>query len=161
MLLTRAPDGANVPGWHDAIEFVRGPRAFGSLSAPTCGEINGTHGGMQPPRDRHKESIVRTIPLVVAATVAALGAAYATAQGSDPNLGRNLAATCANCHGTNGVSAGPVESLAGKPKDEIVRKMQEYKKGTKPATVMTQLAKGYTDEQIEIVAGWFAAQKAK
>ena len=39
--------------------------------------------------------------------------------------------------------------------------MKEFKQGTKPATVMTQLAKGYTDEQIEVLAGWFAAQKAK
>lgn len=104
---------------------------------------------------------MRTIPLVLVAAVAALGATYATAQGSDPNLGRNLAATCANCHGTGGVSVGEVESLAGKPKEELVRKMQEFKRGTKPATVMPQLAKGYTDEQIELVAAWFAAQKAK
>lgn len=103
---------------------------------------------------------MRTIPLVVAAA-AALGAAYAAAQGGDPNLGRNLAATCANCHGTGGVSVGEVESLAGKPKEELVRKMQEFKRGTKPATVMTQLAKGYTDDQIDAVAAWFAAQKAK
>jgi len=52
-------------------------------------------------------------------------------------------------------------SLASKPKDEIVRKMQDYKKGTVPGTIMPQLAKGYTDEQIDLVAGWFAAQKAK
>jgi cytochrome c553 len=52
-----------------------------------------------------------------------------------------------------------VESLAGKPREEIVRKMQEFKAGTRPATIMNQLAKGYTDEQIEAVAGWFAAQK--
>jgi len=104
---------------------------------------------------------VRSIPMIGAALFAVLGAAHATAQGSDPNLGRNLAATCANCHGTNGVSVGGVESLAGKPKDELVRKMREFKQGTKPATVMTQLAKGYTDEQIEVLAGWFAAQKAK
>jgi len=117
--------------------------------------------GMHPSRDRHKENTVRTIPLVVAAAMAALGAAHATAQGSDPNLGRNLAATCANCHGTNGISVGEVETLAGKPKDELVRKMQEFKRGAKPATIMTQLAKGYSDEQIEVVAGWFAAQKAK
>ena len=43
---------------------------------------------------------------------------------------RSLAATCANCHGTNGVSVGEVASLAGKPKDEIVRKMQDFKAGT-------------------------------
>jgi len=104
---------------------------------------------------------VRIVPLVMAAAVAAAGAASANAQGGDPNLGRNLAATCANCHGTNGIRAGEVESLAGKPRDEIVRKMQEFKSGAKPATIMHQLAKGYTDQQIELVAAWFAAQKAK
>ena len=104
---------------------------------------------------------MRPISLLAAAALAALAAPHAAAQGSDPNLARSLAATCANCHGTNGVSVGEVPSLAGKPKDEIVRKMQDYKKGTTPATIMPQLAKGYTDEQIELVAGWFATQKAK
>jgi sulfide dehydrogenase cytochrome subunit len=118
-------------------------------------------GCRAPPRDRPKENLVRTFPLVLAAGVAALGATQAPAQGTDPNLGRNLAATCANCHGTNGASVGEVESLAGKPQDEIVRKMQEFKSGARPATIMHQLAKGYTDEQIQSVAGWFAAQKAK
>jgi cytochrome subunit of sulfide dehydrogenase len=128
--------------------------------APAGGEINGACGG-KPSRDRHKESIVRSISMIGAALVAALGAAHAAGQGSDPNLARNLAATCANCHGTNGVSVGEVASLAGKPKEEIVRKMQDYKKGTVPGTIMPQLAKGYTDEQIDLVAGWFAAQRAK
>ena len=77
----------------------------------------------------------------------------------DPNLARNLAATCANCHGTNGVSQGGVESLAGAGKDDMIRKLKEYKAGTKPGTIMPQLAKGYTDAQIDLVAGWFAAQK--
>jgi cytochrome subunit of sulfide dehydrogenase len=95
----------------------------------------------------------------IAVMIAAPAAAYA--QPANPNLGRDLAATCANCHGTGGVSRGEVESLAGKPRDELVRKMQEFKRGAKPATIMTQLAKGYSDEQIEVVAGWFAAQKAK
>jgi cytochrome c553 len=99
--------------------------------------------------------------MIGAALVATLGAAHAEGQGSDPNLGRNLAATCANCHGTNGVSVGEVASLAGRSKDDLVRRMQDYKKGTVPGTIMPQLAKGYTDEQIDLVAGWFAAQKAK
>jgi cytochrome c553 len=102
---------------------------------------------------------VRSIPIIVAALSATLGATPAAGQGSDPNLGRNLAATCANCHGTNGVSVGEVDSLAGKPKDEIARKMQDFKTGARPALIMHQLAKGYTDEQIQLVAGWFAAQK--
>jgi cytochrome c553 len=54
---------------------------------------------------------------------------------------------------------GDVPSLAGAAKDDIVRKMNEFRSGARPATVMHQLAKGYTDEQIETVAAWFAAQK--
>jgi sulfide dehydrogenase cytochrome subunit len=102
---------------------------------------------------------VSSVALVVSAVMAASCAGVAFAQSSSPTLARELAATCANCHGTNGVSVGEVGSLAGRPKDELVRKMQAFKTGATPASIMPQLAKGYTDEQIELVAGWFAAQK--
>lgn len=102
---------------------------------------------------------MRTLCSLLAIVVVALGTLSARAQLPDANLGRSLAATCANCHGTNGVSVGDVESLAGKPADDTVRKMQEFKSGARPATIMQQLAKGYTDEQIQAVATWFAAQK--
>jgi cytochrome c553 len=49
--------------------------------------------------------------------------------------------------------------LAGKPKEELVQKLQDFKAGRKPATIMHQLAKGYTDAQIEAMAAYFAAQK--
>ena len=102
---------------------------------------------------------MRTSSVVVGVLAAAIGAGTASAQSQDPNLARNLAATCANCHGTNGVSQGGTDSLAGVAKDEMTRKLKEYKAGTKPGTIMPQLAKGYTDAQIELVAGWFATQK--
>ena len=38
--------------------------------------------------------------------------------------------------------------------------MGDYKRGTLPATIMHQIAKGYTDDQIRLVAGYFAAQPA-
>ncbi len=98
-------------------------------------------------------------PLLSSAAALIVGAGIAFAQSPDPNLGRNLAASCANCHGTNGVSQGVSESLAGMGKDDIVRKMQDFRAGNKPATIMHQLSKGYTDEQIELIAGWFASQK--
>ncbi|MBS7808610.1 c-type cytochrome [Variovorax sp. PCZ-1] len=74
---------------------------------------------------------------------------------------RSLAATCANCHGTNGKAqdGSAVVSLAGMPKDYIVAQMAAFKNGTRSATVMHQLAKGYSDAQIEQIAGYFAAQK--
>lgn len=81
------------------------------------------------------------------------------AQADNQTLGRNMAAACASCHGTNGYSVGGMEPLAGISKEEIIRKLQDFKAGAKPATVMHQLAKGYTDQQIEMIAAYFAAQK--
>ena len=101
----------------------------------------------------------RSVPIIIGAA-AAMVAGSVVAQGGDANAARNLAATCANCHGTNGVSQGVTDSLAGVGKEELVRRMQEYKTGKKPGTIMPQLAKGYTDQQIDLVAGWYAAQKA-
>jgi len=37
--------------------------------------------------------------------------------------------------------------------------MKAFKSGARPATVMHQLAKGYSDAQIEVIAAYFAAQK--
>jgi cytochrome subunit of sulfide dehydrogenase len=91
----------------------------------------------------------------------ALALAQAKAQTQDPNLGRNLAATCANCHGTNGQARGEMRSLAGEPAIKITSLMAGYKSGALPATIMHQIAKGYTDEQIKLVAEFLAAQKPR
>lgn len=74
---------------------------------------------------------------------------------------RALAATCANCHGTDGrtVQGSSVPSLAGMPKDYMVQQMNAFRSGTRPATVMHQLAKGLTDQQIESAASYFATLK--
>jgi cytochrome c553 len=84
------------------------------------------------------------------------------AQAQDANLARNLAATCANCHGTNGRALGDtVKPLAGVSADKIVAAINDYKSGAQPATIMHQIAKGYTDDQIKLIAAFFAAQPAK
>jgi cytochrome c553 len=75
------------------------------------------------------------------------------------DAGRSLAASCAMCHGTTGHSVGGNEPLAGMAKDDLVRKFKEFRSGAKPATIMHQLSKGYTDQQIDEIAAFFAAQK--
>ena len=76
--------------------------------------------------------------------------------------GRNLAAPCAICHGTEGRPAAkdsPLIPLAGLPQDHIATQMRAFRDGKRPATVMHQISKGYTDAQIDAIAAWFAAQK--
>lgn len=93
-----------------------------------------------------------------AALVALLAAGPALAQ-QDPDLGRNVAATCANCHGTDGKSHGGMPVLAGYPEDKLLAMLGEFKSGARAATVMHQIARGYTDEQLRQAAQYFARQK--
>ena len=104
--------------------------------------------------------MIRNVLAAALASGAAL-ALPALAQGTDPNLGRNLAAACASCHGTNGVSVQGMPNLAGQQRTYLMQQMQDFKTGKRPATVMHQLSKGYTDEQIEALAAYFSAQKAR
>jgi len=92
---------------------------------------------------------------IVAAT--ALVAVPAAAQDT---ASRNLAASCAICHGTEGraVTRDAIP-LAGLPREHIVAQMKAFRDGKRPATVMHHIAKGYNDQQIDSLAGWFSAQK--
>lgn len=95
------------------------------------------------------------VPLAAACLLATAGAAHA----ADPNLGRNLAATCANCHGTNGNARGDMKPLAGMAADKLTAMLADYRAGNQPATIMHQIVKGYTEAQIQLIAAHFAAQK--
>lgn len=71
------------------------------------------------------------------------------------------AATCANCHGTNGstVEGSAVPGLAGMPKEYMLRQLKAFREGTRPATVMHQISKGFSEAQLEQIATYFADQK--
>lgn len=93
------------------------------------------------------------------AAVAALAMAAPWAMAQDMVLARNLAATCANCHGTNGAARGDMKPIAGMPADKLIAMIADYKNGNQPATIMHQISKGYSDEQIRLIAAFFALQK--
>jgi sulfide dehydrogenase cytochrome subunit len=73
---------------------------------------------------------------------------------------KTLAATCANCHGTNGkaLPEATVPGLAGTAAPLFTEQMNAFKSGARPATVMHQIAKGFNDQQIAQLAAYFAAQ---
>jgi cytochrome c553 len=94
------------------------------------------------------------------AVSALLAGVAAPAMAQDAVYARNLAATCFTCHGTDGRSVGGVPpGLAGRDKGELLQTLKDFKAGKRPATLMHQQAKGYTDQQLELIAGYFAGTK--
>lgn len=109
---------------------------------------------------RLRTGATRAHPLGLAMAALAVWACVGTpAHAADPNLARNLAATCANCHGTNGQARGDMKPLAGMSVEKMLAMLEDYKNGNQPATIMHQIAKGYTPEQLRLIAGYFAAQQ--
>lgn len=79
-----------------------------------------------------------------------------------PNLSpsgvRALAANCAPCHGTEGraVRGSAIGGLAGRKAGELRRLLMAFKNGEAPATVMQQIARGYSDAEIAALSDYFA-----
>ncbi|RKZ94202.1 MAG: cytochrome c4 [Gammaproteobacteria bacterium] len=73
----------------------------------------------------------------------------------------DLANSCAGCHGVDGSSVGPATpSLAGISSEYFTEAMENYKDPEgRYSTIMARIAKGYTDEEIKLMAGYFAKQK--
>ncbi len=93
----------------------------------------------------------------VGLTASMWAVAPASAQG-EASAARYIAANCANCHGTNGVARGGMPSLAGQKKDQIASRVREFRDGKRAATLMHQIAKGYSDAQIDAIAEQIARQ---
>jgi len=67
-----------------------------------------------------------------------------------------LANPCAGCHGPDGDSPGSIPSLKGLSAEEIASGMKAFKADRRKGTVMNRIAKGYTDEEIELMASYFS-----
>jgi cytochrome subunit of sulfide dehydrogenase len=115
---------------------------------------------MLPPD--HRDIIMKPLfPRAVALfLLCGLAPVVEPASAQTANAGRNLAAACFTCHGTNANSVGGVPpSLAGRPAPELFQIMKEFQSGKRPATVMHQQARGYTDEQLQLIAAFIAGLK--
>ncbi|MDB5903260.1 MAG: cytochrome [Betaproteobacteria bacterium] len=103
-----------------------------------------------------KRTITKAFALALLCSFLHAGPAVA----QDPNAGRNLSANCFTCHGTGGNSVGGVPpSLAGRASAELFQTMKDFQTGKRPATIMHQQAKGYTDEQLQAISSYLASLK--
>jgi len=92
----------------------------------------------------------------LAAAIGVASIAAAVVAWAEPPPG---AASCSGCHPATPRVISPVPRLAGFDQAAIVRAMQEFRSGQRAATVMDRIAKGFTDDEIQAIAAWFAAQK--
>jgi cytochrome subunit of sulfide dehydrogenase len=101
--------------------------------------------------------IMKPIRHVRFLTALTLGLVFAPAsQSVDITRGKILASTCFACHGTDGKSAGTIPSIYGYPAETLYHNMMAFQDGTRPATVMGRHAKGYTDEEIRLIAEYLS-----
>lgn len=65
------------------------------------------------------------------------------------------ASSCLGCHAA-AANDSPVVALSTLSAAQIETAMQAFRSGARPATVMGRLAKGYSDEEIRVIAQWYA-----
>jgi cytochrome c553 len=111
-------------------------------------------------RQAEPQRCAKTLGFGLAALTVSLLAAPSHAQPQTLYV-RTLAANCAQCHGTEGhtVPGSPLPPLAGRTREELLSQLKAFKAGTRPSTIMQQLARGYSDAQLEQLAAFFAAQR--
>ena len=68
------------------------------------------------------------------------------------------ATSCTGCHAGSKSVETAVPAINGRKPAELVTAMREFKSGTRHATVMGRIAKGFSDPEIEAIAVWFGAQ---
>lgn len=69
------------------------------------------------------------------------------------------ASSCMACHGPEGRAEGTGMTIGGRPGEELAALMLEFKSGKRPATIMHQHAKGYSDDELKRIAQYFAQLK--
>ena len=100
----------------------------------------------------------KTLLLVLSAIATALLAPIALAQG-DAAAGQAKSALCATCHGPDGNSTLVINpKIAGQNARYISKQLQDFKSGVRPGPIMAAMVISLSDEDIEDLAAYYAAQ---
>lgn len=83
------------------------------------------------------------------------------AQAANPAVGQQkYEATCAACHGTQGISIAPIyPNLAGQKEEYLAAQMKAFRDGTRQNPIMQPMAKGLSDTDIANIAAFVSRLK--
>lgn len=92
--------------------------------------------------------------LAAGAAVLMIALAHVPQAAAEVTRGKLLTTSCFACHSIDGT--GNMPNLVGYPRDLMISQMKAFKDGSRPGTIMNRLAKGYTDEEIVLMADYFS-----
>lgn len=81
-----------------------------------------------------------------------------TALAVDLDAGKQKAASCAGCHGINGMSNNPSwPNLAGQKAPYLQAQLHAFREGSRVSPIMNSMAKTLSDEDIDNLSGYFSS----
>ena len=95
-------------------------------------------------------------PAALALLTTLTGSAFAASDVDDTHA-RNLAAGCATCHPASVTGTIPV--LAGRDRAELTQRLRDFRDGKAPATVMHQIVRGYTEDELDRIAAYLSVTR--
>jgi cytochrome subunit of sulfide dehydrogenase len=75
----------------------------------------------------------------------------------EPLRAAGLADACTSCHGVNGHSSGRIPSIAGMERARLIGELKAFRAGEGNPTIMSRIARGYSDAEIEALADYFSS----
>ncbi len=79
---------------------------------------------------------------------------------ADIAAGKAKSASCAGCHGANGISANPLwPNLAGQKAAYLVKQLKAFRDGTRQDPMMAPMARPLSDADIENLAAYYSSLK--
>lgn len=91
---------------------------------------------------------------LIAPAIACLNPAVAASPPPPPG-----AASCSGCHAVHEPASSAIPRIYGRNASEIVTVMAAFRDGSRPSTVMSRIAKGFSDDELQPIAAWLATQK--
>jgi cytochrome c553 len=146
-----------VPGYRNAYPSYRVPKLGGQKAAYLAIALRGYRDGTRthPTMVAQARSLSDQDIEDVSAYLASLGPESLDAGGQAPSIER--ATTCVACHGQNGIGVSPAwPTLAGQQESYLVHALNQYRNGERTDPVMTQMAAPLTDEDVRVLAAWYA-----
>lgn len=78
---------------------------------------------------------------------------------ADTRASESLSVSCNGCHGWNGISQGAsIPSIAGLDTEYMTKVLEQYRDGTRKATIMNRIARGYKTYELRKIARYFSSK---